>query len=145
MFLTTTKKLKIWSVVTQAIIIVGAGHGILFFFLLEIFGFPYVTRDSFSFLFSGVEKHFATVGFVTLLGQAALLFSILDKKQSQRNLFQIVGLCLLWLSIAYFYYDTITDRETVVVSVTVIPFAVCTIVTFAGKPIKRLWYWVIHS
>ena len=145
MFLTTTKKLKIWSVVTQAIIIIGTGHGVLFFFTIEIFGFPYVTRNSFTFSFSSVEYHSAVVGFTTLLGQVALILSILDKKQSRKNICQIIGLCLLWLSIAYFYYDTITDRETGVVSVTVIPFAVCTIVTFAGKPIKRLWYWVIHS
>ncbi len=42
--LTTTKKLKIWTIITHALIIVGAGHGILFFFMIEIVSFPYIQK-----------------------------------------------------------------------------------------------------
>jgi hypothetical protein len=74
--MTKTKKLKIWTLITHALILTGAGHGVLFFFFIEIVSFPYLTKDNFSFLFNGVYNHFAVVGLLSLLGQIALLFSL---------------------------------------------------------------------
>lgn len=37
--MTTTKKLKIWTIISHALIVVGAGHGIIFFFKLRFLHF----------------------------------------------------------------------------------------------------------
>ena len=128
--LTTTKKLKIWTIITHALIIVGAGHGILFFFMIEIISFPYITKDNFRFSFSTIDNHFPTVGLLILLGQIALKFSILYRKQKIKNLFHLVGISLLWLSIIYFIYDTTKDSYIYFGLITSIPFAVGTLITF---------------
>ncbi len=139
----TTNKLKIWTIVSHGLIVIGAGHGILFLFIVEVLLFPYVTKDSFSLSFNVVDNHFPIVGLTTFLGQAALLFSILAHSQRLKIFFQIIGLCLLWLSIVYFTYDTSTDRYIHIALLTVIPFAICTIITFAGQPLKKLYNWIL--
>ena len=143
--MTTTKKLKIWTLITHGLIIIGAGHGILLLFFIEIFSFPYLTKDIFSFLFNGVDNHFAVVGLLSLLGQISLLFSLFNCKQNLKNIFQIIGLILLWLSIVYFTYDTTKDLYTHIALVTAIPFAICTIITFLGQSLKRFYDWVLDK
>jgi hypothetical protein len=122
--MTTTKKLKIWTIISHGFIIIGAGHGVLFLFGIEILSFPYVTKDNFSFLFTAVNNHFPIVGLLILLGQVALIFSILHSRQTLKNIFQIIGLCLLWLSIAYLMYDTTKDTYTHIALITTVPFVV---------------------
>jgi hypothetical protein len=143
--MTTTKKLKIWTLVTHGLIIIGAGHGILFLFIIEIFSFPYVTKENFSFLFNGVENHFPVVGLLSFLGQATLIFSIIHHKKKLQNVAQIIGLSLLWLSVVYFTYDTTKDAYTHIALVTAIPFVICTIITFVGQLLKRLYNWIIDA
>jgi hypothetical protein len=118
--MTTNKMLKIWTIITHGLIIIGAGHGIFFLFIYEILAFPYLTKENFSFSFSSVDNHFPAVGLTTFLGQAALIFSILHNKQKFKNVSQIIGLCLLWLSIIYFTYDTIKDSYTQIALLTAI-------------------------
>ena len=141
--MTTTKKLKIWTLVTHGFIIVGAGHGILFLFIIEIFSFPYLIKDGFSFLPGAGENHFPTVGLLSFLGQAALILSISHHKRILKNIAQIIGISLLWLSIVYFTYDTTKDRYTHIALVTVIPFLICTIITFLGQSLKKLYRWIV--
>jgi|SRR6185312_13181381 len=141
--MTTNRKLKIWTIVSHGLIIIGAGHGILFLFIIEILAFPYVTKENFSFSFGSVDNHFPIVGLTTVLGQAALIFSILYNKQKFKNISQIIGLCLLWLSIIYFTYDTSKDTYTHIALLTAIPFTVCTIITFIGQLLKKFHDWII--
>lgn len=141
--MTKTKKLKIWTLITHGLIIIGAGHGILFLFIIEIFSFPYLTKDSFNFSFNGVDNHFAVVGLLSLLGQIALLFSLFNHRQNLKDIFQILGLISFWLSIVYFTYDTTKDSYTHIALVTTIPFAICTIITFLGQMIKEVYNKII--
>ena len=141
--MTTTKKLKYWTIVAHRLIIIGAGHGVIFFFILEILFFPYVTNNNFSFVFNVAGNHFPVVDLATFLGQAALAYSISHRKQMVKNIFQIPGLCLLWMSIVYFIYDTSRDTYIHFVLITAVPFAICTMVTFLRKPIKKLYNHII--
>ncbi|MBN8790103.1 MAG: hypothetical protein J0I84_23720 [Terrimonas sp.] len=143
--MTRTKKLKIWTLITHGLIIIGAGHGILFLFFIEIFSFPYLTKDSFSFLFNGVDNHFAVVGLLSLLGQIAILFSLFNRRQNLKDVFQVVGLILFWLSIIYFTYDTTKDSYTHIALVTAIPFSICTIITFLGQLLKKFYDWILDK
>jgi hypothetical protein len=139
----TSRKLKIWTIVTHGLIIIGAGHGILFLFIIEILTFPYLTIDNFNFSFSAVGNHFPVVGLTTFLGQTALIFSILHNNQKFKNISQIIGLCLLWLGVIYFTYDTNKDSYTHIALLTAIPFAICTIITFTGQILKKLYNRII--
>jgi len=135
---TTTKKLKIWTIIS-GLILVGAGHGIMVLSVLEILFFPYVTKQNFTFKFDIAGHHFPVVGMTTFLGQIFLMISILTNKQTFKNLFQIVGLCFLLLSIIYFTYDATKDSCIHIALITVIPFFICVIMTFADKLIKSLY------
>ncbi len=139
----TTRKLKIWTIVSHGLIIIGGGHGIAFLFIIEILTFPYLTRENFSFSFTSVDNHFPVVGLTTFLGQVALIFSILNKKQKIKNTSQITGVCLLWLSILYFTYDTSKDSYTHIALLSAVPFAICTIISFTGQLLKRFYNWII--
>ena len=136
--MTTSKKLKIWTIVSHGLIIIGAGHGILFLFIIEILAFPYLTNDNFSFSFNSVDNHFSVVGLTTFLGQAALIFSMWHNKQKFKNISHIIGLCLLWLSIIYFTCDTTKDNYTHIALLTAVPFAICTIITLFGQLLKKV-------
>lgn len=142
--LKTGKKLKIWTIITHALILVGFGHGILFFVLIEIFWFPYFTRKHFSFAFNAsFESHLPIVGLTTLLGQVFLTLSLLRQKQTFKIVYHIAGLCLLWLSIIYFTINIEKDTYVHFTTISCIPFLFCTIIVFAGEPIRRFYNWVL--
>ena len=134
----TSLKLKIWTIFSHALIIIGAGHGILFLFVIEILTFPYVTDDKFSFSFFLIDNHLSVVGLTTFLGQITLLFSIFNKKQVAKNVSQVIGLCLLWLSVLYFTYDASKDSYKHIALWSTLPFVICTIMTFCGPAIKKV-------
>jgi hypothetical protein len=144
--LTTTKKLKIWTIVTHGLILVGAGHGGLVLFLIEIF-FPYSIIQNISGSSAGSENIVlvVVVGLLMALGQSLIVFSIVTKIQKLKTFAYIVGLVVLWLSYVYFIYDSMNDRDVYVGIPFAVPFFVCTIIVFFGKPmrrsIRRMWVW----
>jgi hypothetical protein len=142
----TSSKLKIWTIITHALILFGAGHGGGFFALMEIFSFPYFTHEHFSFSFNpSIEDHFPVIGLTTLLGQIALLFSILYKHKKVKLTFHLIGIIFLWLSLAYFIYDAKKGSHIYLGAITCIPFVVCTIIAFAGKPIRKIYLWMLDE
>lgn len=144
--MTVNKKLKIWTVITHAFIMVGFGHGILTFLVIEVMWFPYVSSEHFSLALSASFKaHLPVIGLMTLLGQVAFLFSILLKQQGVKNLLQLSGLVLCWAGVVYFVFDTTKDAGIHFGTVTCIPFVICTLITFIGRPMKRLYYWVLDK
>jgi len=141
--MTTNRRLKIWSLATHALIVVGFGHGILFFFIIEIFEFPFVTKGNFSLLFNvPFESRLPIVGLTSLCGQIALLVSIANTDKITKLSCQIIGLILLWLSIIYFTWTINRDYDVHFSTITGLPFCICTLITFAGQPIKKVDRWV---
>ncbi|MBX3256162.1 MAG: hypothetical protein KF862_18640 [Chitinophagaceae bacterium] len=141
--MTTTRKLKTWTIISHGLIVIGAGHGIFCLFIIEIWAFPYLTKENFSFSFSSVDNHLPVIGLTTFLGQIALIFSLAHNKEKLRNISHIIGLCMLWLSIIYFTYDAGRDSYMHIALLTAIPFAICTIITFAGQLLKKLYNRII--
>jgi hypothetical protein len=136
--MTTSRKLKIWILATHALIVVGFGHGILFFFIIEIVGFPFVTKSNFSFLLNvPFESRLPMVGLTSLCGQIMLLVSIVSSGKTTKFSCQIIGLVLLWLSIVYFTWTINHDDYVHFATITALPFCICTIITFAGQPIGQ--------
>jgi hypothetical protein len=119
----TSRTLKIWTLITFGVIVVGWGHGILFFFLVEFFGYA---------------GHLSIVAAAILLGQLSIVLSIVKKEARFKVIGHIIGLFFLWAGILYFVYSA-RDRHYVFITFSVLPFVVCTILTFAGRYIKRLY------
>ncbi len=142
--MTATRGLKIWTIITHALIIVGIGHGIAFIAIIELISLPYWfsgiffnTRDS------SIGGLLAMVGLSSLLGQGAIIYSILLKRKNLKVLFHIVGLLLLWTSIFCLKYFTLKDSNTQLVMITCLPFLICSIIFFAGQAIKRFYNWIL--
>ncbi|MET0242888.1 MAG: hypothetical protein ABW174_05450, partial [Flavitalea sp.] len=62
-------KIKVWILITNAFIICGAGHGLAFLFLIEIFYFPGFGDNVLSLNFQPGSGHFPATALFTLLGQ----------------------------------------------------------------------------
>ena len=63
------------TVVLNFFIVIAAGHGIAFIGLLEIFLFPYISSEDFSFSLSDTyENSLGAVALVSLVGQCLLIF-----------------------------------------------------------------------
>lgn len=137
----TNKKLKIWTMVSHGLILVGAGHGVMVLLVIEIFFLPFIKENSLNFSFDA-ENHFSVVSLMMLLGQAAMITSILSSRQPVKCILQIVSISLLWIGIIYFHYDTTRNHTIHIASITAIPFAVCTVITFIGRPLKKLYNWI---
>jgi len=119
----TSRSIKIWTLIAHGVIIVGAGHGIIFFFLLE-----------FS-VFTGI---FTAAAAAILLGQLAIALSMLKKTARYKILLHFLGLLFLWISIVYFIYSNRNDDYVHFLTITAIPFVVCTVLTFIPPYIKKL-------
>jgi hypothetical protein len=140
-----TKRLKIWMIVTHVLIIIGAGHGIACFGLLEVFWIYGLIKSIVEFhiatsLFTGLTS--ITVLF-SIAAQIAILRSLVRKNIRYKTVAFILSIILFWLSIVAFIIAANEDSYTVILQVSVLPFLICTIIAFLGKPIKRFYYWVI--
>ncbi|QEC67161.1 hypothetical protein FRZ67_07590 [Panacibacter ginsenosidivorans] len=142
----TSKKLKIWTIITQAFILVGFGHGILFFLIIEILWFPYFNKEHFSFdLNASFENHLPVAGLLTLLGQCAFIISILLKNYKIKMTLQILGFVLFWVSIFYFVYNIEESPGVHFATITFFPFVISTIIAFAGKPISKFYKYIFKK
>ena len=142
--MTASRRLKIWTLITHALIIVGWGHGGVCLAIIEIMSLPYFLNSLFSSSSdSSFEILLLVVGFTTLVGQSAIIFSLLTKRLNLKTPIHIVGLILLWTSIISLKYFTSKDNHVYLATITCLPFLVCNVIFFAGQPIKRLYYWVL--
>lgn len=140
----TNHKLKIWTIITHALIVVGFGHGAIFFGFLAIFWFPYFTKAPFSFLLTApFESRLPVAGLATLLGQVFLIYSILSKENKPKAIAHLVGIGLLWLSLLYFTYGMDEGPSVHFATLTAIPFLICTLIAFAGRPLGKFYKWII--
>ena len=134
-----SKGLTISTIITHGLILILAGHGGAIFFLVEIFTFPYFTSDNLPFCINSSGSPLTTIGLTALLGQIALVTSIFNNRILARFSLQIVGLTLFWLGIFYFIYFTRNDNYTVFVTISCIPFIICTILMLGGKTLLKLY------
>ena len=141
--MTVNRRLKIWTLITHALIIVGMGHGIACFAIVEIISFRIF------FLFYNIHSTdpsdilLMIVGLAALLGQCAIAFSLLTRRNNLKIPFYIIGLIFLWASVICFQYITSIDHYTHLLTITCLPFLVCSVIFFLGQPIKRLYYYIL--
>jgi hypothetical protein len=133
-----TTRLKIWTLVCHALILIGLGHGILtlgiadIFWLLSVIDNTQELGDAYGFIFR-------LVGLLSLMGQIAIITSIFWKHMIAGKLLQIAGLCLLWTSVIEYAYSLRDDRYAHISFLSCLPFAYCTIRTLLYGSFRLLW------
>jgi len=126
--MTNQKKLITRTVISNAFIVVGAGHGIGFLGLIEIAWLPqlyWIGTEDFSL--SPASSYDKTLGLVALLclaGQLLLLSTLLIKRRQIAQIFTIVSLLLLWTGIFYLTHHLFIDSASLIGFVTGLPFLI---------------------
>ena len=140
----STNKLKYWTLITHFFIIVGFGHGILFFGLIEVFAIPNLNKIHINFhsptLF---ENRLLLVALSSIIGQLFIAASIYFKNRKITT--HIAGLIFLWITIIIFTLHNAEDGAVYFATITALPFAICTLIPFIGETIKNLYKKLRHA
>lgn len=132
--------LTIFTVLFNFLIVIAAGHGIVFIGLLEIFWLPQfysIGTDDFSLSFtSPYDKVTGAAAFLSLVGQIFLIFSLLVKGRKTILVARITGLIILWTGFFYLTRLLFVDTAALFSWVTGLPFLICSVVLFY-KAVKQ--------
>jgi len=142
----TNTKLKAWTLITHFFIVIGAGHGIACLGVIELAGLFNFAEAEFTLSFlTPFKNSWHAVAISSLLGQIALILSIVLNSKKIKIILHIAGLLLLWMSIYYFTHNTEYTSSTYLGFLFCIPFLICTILPllpFIIAPVKRLYNWI---
>jgi hypothetical protein len=143
--MTNNKKLIIRTVISNALIIVGAGHGIGFLGLIEVAWLPQIywigTEDFSLSPASSYDKTLGLVALLCLVGQLLLLSTLLIKRPQIAQIFIIVSLLLLWTGTFYLTHHLLVDTVSLIGFITGLPFLV-----FSGLLLYRTFrHELFHS
>ena len=131
------RNVKIWLLVSQFIITIGAGHGIAPMGLVEFIGLSSIV--GLDDTFRSIDPVFLGLVCFTLGGQVAILISLFSRRANLKRAFAMIGPILLWLPLLVFAYNTRNDSYTAVLWITVIPLFITSIVMLAGSYIGRFF------
>jgi len=126
--MTNNKKLIIRTVISNAFIVVGAGHGIGFLGLIGVAWLPqlyWIGTEDFSLSpASSYEKTLGLVALLCLAGQLLLLLTLLIKRPQIAQVFIIISLMLMWTGIYYLSNHLFIDTASLIGFVTGLPFLI---------------------
>ena len=136
-----TTRLKIWTLISHAFIIIGLGHGIATLGIIEFFWLSTIFESSHS---SGEDGHVSLailqlVAFMCLAGQIGIVASIFLGGPSFNKWMYFGGLCLLWGSVITYAYGIRNDNYAHLAVLSCLPFFYCTIKTLFSGYIRLLW------
>lgn len=140
-----TKKLKIWIIVTHALIIIGLGHGMACFGLLEVIGLAGTLKQLFTFHFSELLNIVSAISLLIISGQVMIIASLYQVNRIRKLILYILGIIFLWFSLFGFMYYAANEESAAFLAPFCLPFFVCTIIAFFGTSIKRFFYWMIDK
>ena len=122
---------------TQALIVIGAGHGIAPLILFEAVGIVKPLRGS--LFVDQLAPAIFLFSLMTFVGQLLTVYSIYSKNALLRKMAQIIGLFLLFIGTLYICSVIYFDPYTVVLYVTGLPFVICVLLTMFGRSIGNLF------
>ena len=103
--MTDINKLKLFTILFHAFIVIGAGHGIGVLIFQDIVSIQSLTETGFQFNNSGTyEDNLLLVGLLSFLGKIILILSIFLKNKQAKQLNALGALCLLWFSVFLLCY-----------------------------------------
>jgi hypothetical protein len=134
-----TKPMKIWLIVTHALIIMGMGHGVAIFGIIEA---AWLTR-LFNPLDASDNNHNSELALrifsvISLLGQLLVFLSMRQRQIGKVTMF-FIGLLFLWISLLTFACSIEKDRDKHLLLISCVPFLLCTIWILLGGTIRAAW------
>jgi len=132
-----SRQLKIWTLLTQAFIIIGAGHGGAPLFLFEIVGLTAPFSED--FFDDKLKQAIFLFSIMTFVGQILIICSIYTQTVSSKKKLQFVGVSLLFISTLYICIISYFDPSTVVLYVTCLPFLICVVMGLFGKSFGKFY------
>jgi hypothetical protein len=132
-----SRKLKILTLLTQALIIIGAGHGVAPLLIFEILGIA--TPLSEDFIDDKLKQAMFLYSIMTFVGQILIICSIYSQIVSSKKKLQIVGLSMLSISTVYICLISYFNPFTVVLYITCLPFLICVLIGLFGRSFSMLY------
>ena len=141
-----TKKIKVWLIVTQAIIVIGMGHGILTLGILEPMGLWALSKKLPPTQDDGISGlYLRLVALTSLLGQVAVITSIFVKSRRQESFIYPLGILLLWFALLAYGYGIRNDSYSYLAVITCLPFFYCTVRTLFGRDLDKIWQRILSK
>jgi hypothetical protein len=117
------KRMVIWALLTNMLILVGLGNGTGFMIIVEAILIPLVLNDSFYFSLSDTYTQLLpTAALLSLIGQVLLAISLFRKNGLSESLLVITGLLFCAGGILYLTINADHDHESLTGMVTALPF-----------------------
>lgn len=130
---TASKNLTIITVVTNALIIIGAGHGVGTLGMIEFF-IPFSIDEYSEFtIYGNYNDRIYLVAFIGFLGQISLLISLFIRSQlrNMKGYLRLSGCILLLFSFYLMTYDFMSVRVSELSFKTGLPFQLsCLLLVF---------------
>ena len=126
------KRLTIWTISLNFLIIIGAGHGIACLGLLEIVGLFHkfnIGTENFSFsLTASYDKSLSIAALFAFIGHILLIVSMTSRNYKIIFWTKAVGLIILWLSFYYLTHNLFEDDLSQISFTTGLPFLIVSII-----------------
>jgi len=125
------KRMVIWALLTNMLILVGLGNGTGFMIIVEAILIPLVLNDSFYFSLNDTYTQLLpTAALLSLVGQVLLAISLFRKTALSQSLLVIAGLLCCSCGILYLIINADHDHESLTGMVTAVPFACVAVLIF---------------
>lgn len=127
------KPLIVWTIALNALIFVGLGHVGGFLFLIELVFLPEV----FSWISGGLPFNFGSsdmsiliIVFSSLLGQCALVTTLLYRNFRLAAIQRMVSIILLWTGYFFLSYQFLENKSSAISFYSGIPFLLISVLLF---------------
>lgn len=117
------KRMAIWALLTNMLILVGIGNGTGFMIIVEAIFIPLILNDSFYFSLSDTYAQLLpTAAMLSLMGQILLCISLFRKTKLSQALLVITGLLFTYGGLLYLTINADQDNESLTGLITAVPF-----------------------
>ncbi|WP_299834825.1 hypothetical protein [uncultured Tenacibaculum sp.] len=126
--MTGKKTVKIFTIVSHALIILGVGHGIGFMGLIDVASIPNLISDYGFTLKGSFSDRIMSIGLISLVGKVLLLISFFIKKFQTKEILEFLGLILLWVSFFFLNFNLGSNSSGGIIFFTGIPFLISSVI-----------------
>jgi hypothetical protein len=137
-FINTNPTNIFWLFLTSCFILIGAGHGLLPLFFLEFMYFPFLTDKEFVLPTNYNAISMALLGLFFFMGHLMMIISFFVKSANRKPLFVLMSVIMIWVSVLLVVLSRGENFGFDLVTGSVIPFLLVTLITMFVRPIDML-------
>jgi hypothetical protein len=114
-----------WTITTNLLIVIGAGHGIGVLGLIEILLLPTRLEEGITFsIHASYDERLGAAALLSLFGQLLMISSYLMSTAFYKFLIKLYGIVILWVGFIYLTYDFTSNTAATLGLITGIPFMI---------------------